>query len=202
VRLSLVKPDGYLIPIFVNKRLNISYQYLRDNENDIIFDDLGYPIKTQGSRRSSQDEANRIRQCWFCTDSCDREYWYQNAYYGVTGGQESYTGAYRWDADAKEFLMDLVPKEFKTVILEYISDPILAEKDTTKLRIHKYMQSVIETGIYYKFIDKMRNVPMGEKERARREYYNEIRKAFRRLNTKPWELVQKLGSDVGFSKMF
>lgn len=202
VRVSLVKPDGYLIPIFVNNKLNISYKYIQDNQNSIIIDREGYPIKAEGGRRTETASANTVRQFYFNEfNSIDYEYWYENAFYGVKGGQVSYTGAYRWDSDSKEFLFDNLPSEFKTVVIEYISDPILAEKDPTRLRVHKFMQSVFETGIYYKYIEKLRNVPMNEKVRARGEYYNEIRKARRRLYTKPQEIIQKLGSDVGFSKM-
>ena len=131
----------------------------------------------------------------------DTEYIYDNAFYGITGGQTSYTGDYRYDAENREFLLDNVPEEFTTVVIEYLSDPILAERDPTRIRIHKYFQSALEAGIYYLYIDKLRNVPRVEKEAARREFYNEVRKARRRMFTKPFELYQKLGSDVGFDKM-
>lgn len=199
VRLSLVTTRGMLIPIFVNKNLNISFQYLRDNSNEIITDNLGYPIKTQGSRREVRD--NTTRRYFVYLPTSDTEYIYDNAFYGITGGQVSETGDYRYDPDAHEFLLDNIPDEFSTVVLEYISDPILAERDPTRLRVHKYFQSAMEAGIYYMFIDKLRNVPRVEKEAARREFYNEVRKARRRIFTKPQELYQKMGADVGFDKM-
>jgi hypothetical protein len=37
--------------------------------------------------------------------------------------------------------------------------------------------------IYYKVIERKSNVPMAEKQRARSEYYNELRKARARLST-------------------
>jgi hypothetical protein len=199
VRMSYVTPRGQLIPIFVNDKLNISFKYLRDNENNVIVDELGYPLKAQGTRRSTEDA--QFRNWEFVTGGQYRDDNYVNALYGMTGGIDSYTGSYRYDPDAKEFLLDNVPEEFTHVILEYVSDPILAEKDSEKLRIHKYFQSTIESGIYYKFIETCRDVPRSEVVRAKQEYYNEFRKAKRRLNSKPDELKQKLNSDIGYNKM-
>lgn len=199
VRLSLVTPSGVLVPLFVNKNLNISQKYIKDDTGEIIVDSLGYPIKVQGTRDSAVSHDQK--KYWVANPSVDGNFRYDNALYGIKGGQQSYTGAYRYDAQAREFLLDGIPDEFTHVVIEYLSDPIAAEKDPRKLRIHKYFQSPLEAGIYHLYINKLRNVPRIEKESARREYYNEVRKAQRRMFTKPAEMIQKLGSDVGFNKM-
>lgn len=199
VRLSLVTESGMLVPLFVNNNINISKKYIKDENGDIIVDNLGYPIKTQGTRNT--ELSSDVKKYWIASNTVDGEYIYDNALYGVTGGQQSYTGSYRYDAEAREFLLDGIPSEFTHVVIEYLSDPIAAEKDPRKIRINKYFQSPLEAGIYYKYISKLRNVSNIEKETARREFYNEVRKAQRRMFTKPQELIQRLGSDVGFNKM-
>lgn len=202
IRLSYVTSRGMLIPIFTNKKLSISFNYVRESDGEIVVDSNGYPLQVDGSRRTEDDiffRNNRRFNVFLPT--YDTEYIYDNALYGITGGQCSYTGDYRYDPANREFLLDNVPEDFTSVVIEYISDPILAERDPTLIRIHKYFQSALEAGIYYLYIDKLRNVPRVEKEAARREYYNEIRKSRRRMFTKPQELIQKLGSDIGFDKM-
>lgn len=199
VRLCLVTKDGRLLPLFINKDLNISHKYVKDNKDEIIVDDLGYPIKAQGTRITGSSYT--VRKIFNPNPTADGEYIYDNALYGIKGGQVSYTGSYRYDRDAKEFILDGIPSEFTHVVIEYLSDPIAAEKDPRKIRIHKYYQTAVESGIYYRFIDKMRNVPAVEKATARREYYNEIRKSNMRMSAKPKEMIQKLGADVGFNKM-
>ncbi|MES1921821.1 hypothetical protein MHBO_003355 [Bonamia ostreae] len=199
VRLSLVSPSGILLPLFVNKKLNISQKYIKDQDGEIIVDNLGYPIKAQGTR--SSEVSNGSKKYWLASPTVDGDFIYDNALYGIKGGQQSYTGAYRYDSQAREFLLDGIPSEFTHVVIEYLSDPIAAEKDPRKLRIHKYFQTALEAGIYHRYIDKLRNVPRVEKESARREFYNEVRKSQRRMFTKPGEIIQKLGSDVGYNKM-
>ena len=204
IRLSVVNFEGRLLPLFYNNKLNISYQYVQDDTGNIIVDDLGYPIKTQGSRRNSEE--NPLARSYRFFDGypgIGYGYGYDNFFRsvpGYTGGQESYTGSYRWDPDAGEFLLDNIPENFTTIVLEYVSDPILAERDETRLRIHKFFQNTMEKGIYYNIISTLRDVPANEKFRARKDFFNEWRIAKRRLNTKPHEIIQKLGADIGFSK--
>jgi len=202
IRLSVVNFEGRLLPLFYNNKLNISFQYVEDSTGNIVVDDQGYPIKTQGSRRTENSSTLSYR---FYDGYPGEGYGYGYDTYarslpGITGGQESYTGSYRFDHDAGEFLLDSIPDNFTTVILEYMSDPILAEKNPERLRIHKYFQDAMEAGIYFRLIRHFRDVPAYEKERAKKEYYNYLRVAKRRLNTKPHEIIQKLGADIGFNK--
>lgn len=191
VRLSIVDSEGKLHPIFYNNKLNSSFQYILDIEQNIMTDDEGYPIKAQGSRNTKATTYE------FATGAKQGS----GGLYGMVGGQKSYTGAYKYDSDAKEFILDDLPVNHLSCVLEYTSDPILAEKNPERLRIHKFFQSTLEAGVYFMFISELKDVPSYEKLRARKEYYNEQRKARRRL-VKLSEVIQKLGSDVGFNKSF
>lgn len=202
IRLSIVNFEGRLLPLFYNNRLSTAFQYIEDNRGNIIIDSEGYPVKTQGSRRDPTADPN-INTARFYDGYIGSRF--GNAFGfrslpGYTGGQYSYTGQYRYDSDAKEFLLDDLPEDYSTVVLEYISDPVLAERNPERLRIHKYFQEALELGIYYRIIKKLRDVPANEKFRARQDYYNELRIARMRHRIKPAELKQKLNADVGFDK--
>jgi hypothetical protein len=64
------------------------------------------------------------------------------------------------------------------VVLEYVAD----EARSRNPSIHVYAEEALRAYIYYKVIERKSTVPMGEKQRARSEYYNELRKANARLS--------------------
>jgi len=49
--------------------------------------------------------------------------------------------------------------------------------------VHVFAEEALRSYIYYKVIERKSNVPMGEKQRARSEYYNERRKANSRMQS-------------------
>lgn len=201
ISVSLPTDEGYLIPLFYNNNLNISFQFITDDNGNIITDKEGYPIKAQGTRRDPETNSLNNPTPVFSGDACNQSRIYRyKGLPGMTGGQRSFTGTYHYDRDAGEFLLDGVPLEFTTVVIAYISDPILAERNPARISVNKFYQNALETGIYYRYIERMRNVPLSEKARARREYYNEFRIAKRRARIKPMEIIQKLASDIGFNK--
>ena len=64
------------------------------------------------------------------------------------------------------------------VVLEYISD----EARSTNPVIHVYAEEALRCYIYYKLCERKSTIPANEKARARKEYYNERRKAKARLS--------------------
>jgi hypothetical protein len=65
------------------------------------------------------------------------------------------------------------------VYLEYIADEARAASPT----IHVYAEQALRSYIYYHLVERKSNVPLGEKGRARQEYYNERRLANSRLKS-------------------
>lgn len=72
----------------------------------------------------------------------------------------------------------------KSVVLEYISDGLFIGEDRTEadIRIHKFAESTVNDYIYYELVKNMINVPMNEKMRARKDYFNNRRITKRRMN--------------------
>jgi hypothetical protein len=63
--------------------------------------------------------------------------------------------------------------------MEYIADEARAANPT----IHIYAEEALRRYIYWHLIQRKASVPMNEKERARRDYYNELRLANSRLKS-------------------
>lgn len=96
--------------------------------------------------------------------------------YGLGGGQRY--GEYRinWDESRIEFSGN---NKIKQVVMEYLTSSYKNANPT----IHTYAEEALRAYIYYRLIERKSSVPLGEKQRARKEYYNELRKAKSRLSS-------------------
>ena len=95
--------------------------------------------------------------------------------YGIGGGQRY--GDYRINLDQNRIELD-TSRSYSEVVLEYISDPALDTNPSS----HVYAEEAVRSFAYYKLIERKASVPAGEKARARKEAYNEMRKAKARLS--------------------
>ena len=86
-------------------------------------------------------------------------------------------GEYRVNLDQNRIEID-TDSGHSEVILEYVAD----EARSTNPVVHVYAEEALLSYIYYRLCERKANVPANEKARARAEYYNERRKANRRLS--------------------
>lgn len=106
-----------------------------------------------------------------------REYVYattDGGMYGLGGG--NYSGQYRVDQANNRFELSS-DVNASQVYLEYIADEARAATPT----IHVYAEQALRAYIYYHLVERRSSVPLGEKARARAEYYNERRLANSRM---------------------
>jgi len=96
--------------------------------------------------------------------------------YGVGGGYRP--GYYKINLSESRIEFNSSMTHDK-VALEYIADEALAADPS----VHVFAEEALRSYIYYKIIERKSNVPMGEKQRARSEYYNERRKANSRMQS-------------------
>lgn len=96
--------------------------------------------------------------------------------YGVGGGYRP--GFYKLDLYNNRLLLSSEVNKDK-VVIEYLADEALTENP----QVHVFAEEALRLYIYYKIIERKSNVPQGEKQRARAEYYNERRKANSRLKS-------------------
>ena len=95
--------------------------------------------------------------------------------YGMGGGHLA--GEYRINLDQNRIEIN-TDGGYSEVVMEYVAD----EARSSDPEVHVYAEEALRSYIYYKIIERKSSVPMGEKQRARTEYYNERRKANARLS--------------------
>lgn len=96
--------------------------------------------------------------------------------YGYGGGH--YSGEYRINLEQNRIELT-TGTSVDTVYIEYIGDEALAENPS----IHVYAEQALRSYMYYHLVERKSNVPLGEKARARQEYYNDRRLANSRLKS-------------------
>ena len=96
--------------------------------------------------------------------------------YGMGGGQGA--GEYRvnWAENRIEVSMLSATTQ---VLIEYISDEAKCENPSVPTAAEEALRAYI----YYKTLERKASVPVGEKQRARSEYYNQLRLANARMKS-------------------
>ena len=95
--------------------------------------------------------------------------------YGLGGGHKE--GEYRINLDQNRIEID-TNSGYDELVMEYVAD----EARSTNPVIHVYAEEALRAYMHYRLCERKSNVPANEKARARSEYYNERRKANRRLS--------------------
>lgn len=208
VKLGIVGDDGVVYVFGQNKNLNMSrrLQTTTDTERDDVgkFGGTlpdGFPLPLKGTLTDVFDESpmniadnsvgdridDKTATAGFGgggADAGDREHYIFENYlydgglgrlYGVGGGQR--VGQYRVNLDQNRIEID-TNNGYSEVVMEYVAD----EARSGDPEVHVYVEEALRAYIYYKIIERKSSVPMGEKQRARTEYYNERRKANARLS--------------------
>ncbi|WP_060873836.1 hypothetical protein [Myroides odoratus] len=185
VRISLVTRDpitnGFVLqPLNENRNINTAIGYLQDHKGDLLFDNNGM-ILTSDSSNAYVHPHKRYKVSDL--GSCG-----QGKYLDTS--KVSKYGEFVID-DRKGnilFSSDLMDKE---VVIEYISDGLQAELNEEEITIHKDLKETLENWIYYACIEKRRNVPANEKQRALLRYKTTLHKAkLDRLNIKLYEIIR------------
>ena len=178
VKLGVIGADGLVYVYGENKNLHIAQKYDVDTGDDLVAanasDSDGDGVYDRVDVDSPTVEYDGLRGY----DSyVFRNYLYENtmgALYGLGGGV--YTGEYRINLDQDRIELSAAD-DISEVVLEYVCD----EARSTNPTIHVFMESALRAYIYFKTIEKKSAVPLGEKARARSEYYNERRLANSRM---------------------
>ena len=109
--------------------------------------------------------------------------------YGLGGGQNRF-GYYRFDMESNTIQFDAGFAEAK-IVLEYVSDGInrsvsntnYPETNTSDTQIHVFAEEALRAYMFWKGIQRKRNVPANQKEQARRDWYNQKRLAKARMKS-------------------
>lgn len=168
-----------------NDKLNISSDLLLDSNGNKLLDSDGIELTTE-TPCDPQSQSQTFYED-FLSGSLYYNY-YRNGsvgqLYGAPTGQNR-LGEYRIDYENSRIEFASVIKS--EIILEYIADESMKSNPLIPVKLVEALKQYT----YWKMICFKSNVPIGEKERARREYFNEKRLAKQRMKSaKLYELVQ------------
>ena len=180
IKLGVVDSDGILKIFGENKHINYSRKVsagtsTSDSEEGPLPIEGNLILNREDSKSSTTEDINT---------SEDYDYYVFENYmyngtlgrlYGIGGGHKH--GQYRINLDQNRIEID-TDGSYSDVVMEYIAD----EARSTNPVIHVYAEEALRAYIHYKLCERKSTVPANEKARARSEYYNERRKANRRLS--------------------
>lgn len=164
--ICVVTPDFKLMPLDINRNMSISIGYLQDNNAQILFDNDGQILTSD----SSNAYAKPYKKYDFCND-------YQGGQFEADTSKLSQWGEVTIDERRGTMLFssNLMERE---IVLIYLSDGLqwerLLEQEIT---IHKHLEEPLKDWIYFASIERKRNVPANEKDRALRRYKTTLHKA-------------------------
>jgi hypothetical protein len=184
LKVGVVGADGMVYVFPQNKNINYSQAYANsagtavmtassaaDSDGDGVYDRVDSKGATSGS--ASDDDLDDAFNSFVFRNFIHGTT--QGRLYGIGGGHKG--GFYRLNLDQDRIELDTSSK-YTEVVIEYIAD----EARSSDPQVHVYAEEALRAYIYYKLIERKSEVPMGEKSRARSEYYNERRKANARLS--------------------
>lgn len=176
-KIAVVDNDGTLRPFGQNKNIN----YSRKESGTKTTDSADGPIPTEANLVNNLTDSKTATVDLNSDNDYDHyifeNYLYQGGLgrlYGAGGGRTP--GDYRINLDQNRIEID-TNSDYSEVVIEYVAD----EARSTNPVIHVYAEEALQAYIYYRLCERKSSVPMGEKQRARTEYYNERRKANARL---------------------
>src|SRR5210317_213872 len=171
-KVGVAKQDGLVYVLGENKNINYSQKYDTDA--------AGNPIDSDGDGLYDRVDAKTASSGTGIFGDDDyivfSNYIYQNnigQIYGLGGG--FYEGQYRLNDDQNR--IELSGVQATDLVIEYVADEARSINPT----VHVEAEEALRSYIYYRLVERKSSVPMGEKARARQEYYNERRKANARL---------------------
>lgn len=180
VKIGIVDTDGIIRVFGENKNLNYSRKATTavstSDSNDgplNIPDNLVQNVEDAKSA-TAQDITTAEDFDYYVFDN----YLYNGSLgrlYGMGGGFTP--GQYRINLDQNRIEID-TDGTYSEIVMEYVAD----EARSTNPVVHVYAEEALRAYIYYKLCERKSNVPANEKARARSEYYNERRKANRRIS--------------------
>jgi|TARA_R100001163_G_scaffold23594_1_gene19777 hypothetical protein len=111
-------------------------------------------------------------------DELNPSYFEYTQEYGLGGGNNA-NGYYRVDSEGST-IQFTSPLSGKKIILEYISNSLVHPTEG-EVVVHEFLSDAMRAYIYWKSIHRKRGVDIGEKDSAKRDYYNQKRLARARM---------------------
>ncbi|MFJ1491849.1 hypothetical protein [Capnocytophaga canis] len=170
VRVSVVSEQGELLPLDLNTNSHLATSYLQDNDGNILFTNAGDVLEADGNNAYNIPMKNKTYEGSLCTPKFNLNTSYFSKY-----------GMFAVDKSRGVFLFDS-NLAGKSIVIEYISDGLEWENlKEEEIKIHKYYEQPLIAWIYWKMIERDKNIPMNEKLRAEKQFNGAKQKSFSRF---------------------
>lgn len=167
IGIFLVAPNNTLLPLDINTSLNTSRTFLQDHEYNLLFDDEGNVLESDGNNLSNKPyrsftvsgHPNNAGHFQLDTSKLTK--------YGEFSISQREGVVY--------FGSELAGKD---IVMRYVSDGVEWERiNESEITYHKHLQEAAKDLLYYKCIEYRKNVPYNEKARAKRQSQSSIHQA-------------------------
>jgi hypothetical protein len=169
IRISYVHPTtGKLMPMTINKDLNVYSSYLQDQNADILFDQNGYILEGTSMNAQLESQQNVISYEFDANCFCNDANWnnYRHSNFGINVSQNR-NGNYNITRDGIHFGSDSLSK---VIMLEYISDGLEANDDKD-IRINKLLESAVYAYVKWQILTNKDKVQEYVVKRAEKEFF-------------------------------
>ena len=195
VRIS-VERNGVLFPLWENPYVNYAAEYLRDNQNHLLYDATGEVLAAGNSHLDRERLAGKpVRR--YGGGNADGAWgwdvdgvWYYgygvgDAYYGLDTSQANVNDTFR--IDKKSGVINFSSGvSGRHIVLEYVSDGMQGN-DVSKISIHKEAEAALYAYIKHSLLDNKIGVQEYVVRRAQKDKSAKLRNAKIRLSN------QKMG---------
>jgi hypothetical protein len=185
VQISWVDLNGKKHPLAIDRSSNLAQAYLQDNNYDFLYDVDGDIL--QGSHaqdmRADSDSSNYLDAGTISNERSSPEF-------NLDRSKVFKNGSYVIDRE-RGIMQFSSSVQGRTIVLDYISDGLFQRADSD-IRIHKFAEDAATEFIFWKLINKNKNVPRNEKEGARRDWFNARRIAKRRIQPIRYEEIRQV----------
>jgi hypothetical protein len=163
IRISYVHPTtGKLMPMTINKDLNVYNAYLQDQDANILFDQDGYILEGSSMNAQLESQQNVISYEFDANCFCNGG----SANFGLDVSQNR-NGNYNITKDGIHFGSDSLSK---VIMLEYISDG-LEVNDDKDIRINKLLESAVYAYVKWQILTNKDKVQEYIVKRAEKEFF-------------------------------
>jgi len=178
VRICWIDDMGQLHPMAIDKRMDISREYLQDHQYEFLYNDEGNILIGD---RTNKDYHPNVLGCNY------RKYSICNTGFNPNVDASRLFANGRYNINKTEGIIQFGSEvNGREISLEYISDGLFTGSEgipEKEIRIHKFAEDTIINYISYELIKNRRNIPANQKMMSRKEYYNSRRLCKLRINT-------------------
>ncbi|MEN9655116.1 MAG: Cellulophaga phage phi19:3 [Bacteroidota bacterium] len=157
----------------INENISTATGYLQDNNADLLFDSNGDILTADSSNGYNLP----YKTYSFSTSFRPNQ----------DASKLSKYGEFVIDEERNCILFDSGLRD-QEIVIEYVSDGLQADLREQEIKVHKYLRDYIQDWVYFACIERKRNVPANERQRALQRWKTTLHQA--KLATANFDLLE------------